>query len=32
MKFSGLMNVAGVDTQKAFIKYTQENLAPPSAV
>lgn len=26
MKFSGLMNVAGVDTQKAFIKYTQEKL------
>ena len=24
--FSGLMNVAGVDTQKAFDKYTQEKL------
>ena len=27
IKFSGLINVAGVDTQKEFIKYTQQKIA-----
>ena len=27
VKFSGLINVAGVDTQKEFIKYTQQKIA-----
>ena len=27
IKFSGLINVAGVDTQKEFVKYTQQKIA-----